>query len=74
MAESAALAVLASSGTPPVAGLYALALVGGLATAFDHPARRAFVAEMVPEDHLQNAVSLASATCGRRPTCGSRSP
>ena len=35
--------------------------VGGFATAFDNPARRAFVVEMVPDDQVQNAVSLNSA-------------
>jgi MFS family permease len=38
-----------------------VALVGGFATAFDNPARRSFVVEMVPEDHVNNAVSLNSA-------------
>ena len=45
----------------PVLALYGVALAGGFATAFDNPTRRAFVVEMVPEDHVQNAVSLNSA-------------
>jgi len=61
MVQSFALAALALSDAPPLAGVYALALAGGCATALDHPARRAFVVEMVPEDHMQNAVSLNSA-------------
>lgn len=61
MLQSFALGALAFLDDPPVAGLYALALAGGVATAFDNPARRSFVVEMVPESHVQNAVSLNSA-------------
>ena len=41
--------------------IYAVAMAGGVATAFDNPARRSFVVEMVPTTHVQNAVSLNSA-------------
>lgn len=61
MAQSFALASLAFMSRPPLVALYAVAMCGGLATAFDNPARRAFVVEMVPETHVQNAVSLNSA-------------
>src|SRR4051812_6197597 len=61
MLQSFALAALAFLPHPPVAGFYVLAFLGGIATAFDNPARRAFVVEMVPEDHVNNAVSLNSA-------------
>ena len=61
MAQSFGLAALAFMRHPPVPALYAVALCGGFAVAFDNPARRAFVVEMVPEDHVQNAVSLNSA-------------
>ncbi|MEO5680612.1 MAG: MFS transporter [Acidimicrobiales bacterium] len=61
MAQSFALAALALLDPPPLLAVYALAMAGGVATAFDHPARRSFVVEMVPEDHMQNAVSLNSA-------------
>jgi MFS family permease len=61
MMQSFALAGLAFMGNPPVIAIYAVALVGGFTVAFDNPARRAFVVEMVPEDHVQNAVSLNSA-------------
>ena len=50
MAQSFALAALAFSGHPSVAAIYAIAFVGGVTVAFDNPARRAFVVEMVPED------------------------
>jgi len=61
MAQSFALAAVALLDRPPLLAIYAFALAGGLATAFDHPARRSFVVEMVPDDHVQNAVSLNSA-------------
>lgn len=61
MAQSFTLAALAFSGHPPVLAIYAVALVGGITIAFDNPARRAFVVEMVMEDDVNNAVSLNSA-------------
>lgn len=61
MVQSFALAALAMLDSPPVAAVYAIAIFGGVATAFDNPARRSFVVEMVPEDHVNNAVSLNSA-------------
>jgi MFS family permease len=61
MFQSFGLAVLVFTGNPPILALYGIALVGGVATAFDNPARRAFVVEMVPETHVQNAVSLNTA-------------
>lgn len=61
MVQSFALAALAFMDNPPIPALYAVALAGGFATAFDNPARRAFVVEMVPEANVQNAVSLNSA-------------
>ena len=61
MAQSFALAALAFLPHPPIGGLYLVALVGGLTVAFDNPARRAFVTEMVPREDIPNAVSLNSA-------------
>jgi len=61
MAQSAVLAALAFSGHPPVLAIDAVALIGGCATAFDNPARRAFVVEMVGDEDVNNAVSLNSA-------------
>jgi MFS family permease len=40
--------------------VYALAGLLGLVTAFDNPARNAFVMEIVGRDHIKNAVSLHS--------------
>ncbi len=61
MAQSFVLASLAFMSHPPVAAFYVVALVGGFTIAFDNPARRAFVVEMVPEENVHNAVSLNSA-------------
>lgn len=61
MLQSFCLAFFAWLDHPPVVALYLVALAGGVATAFDNPARRAFVVEMVPETEVQNAVSLNSA-------------
>lgn len=61
MVQSFVLAGLAWSASPPVGAIYAVAFVGGLATAFDNPARRSFVSEMVPLADVGNAVSLNSA-------------
>ena len=60
MLQSFALAAVAFSGAP-VGFIYAVAVLGGCTMAFDNPARRAFVVEMVDEDAVQNAVSLNSA-------------
>ena len=61
MVQSFALAFIAFMNQPPVAAIYIVALLGGIATAFDNPARRAYVVEMVPEANVHNAVSLNSA-------------
>ena len=61
MVQSFALAFIAFMHHPPVMAIYVVAVLGGIATAFDNPARRAYVVEMVPEANVQNAVSLNSA-------------
>ena len=61
MVQSFCLAVLGFMAHPPLLAIYAVAVFSGIATAFDNPARRSFVVEMVPEDHLHTAVSLNSA-------------
>jgi MFS family permease len=60
MVQSFALAAMVFS-HEPIPAFYAVALLGGFAVAFDNPARRSFVVEMVPLDRVQNAVSLNSA-------------
>ena len=61
MVQSFALAALAFQDHPPVWAIYVIAGFGGMATAFDNPARRSYVVEMVPEEQITNAVSLNSA-------------
>ena len=61
MAQSFGLAVLGFMSSPPLLAIYAVAVLSGIATAFDNPARRSFVVELVPEDRIPNAVSLNSA-------------
>lgn len=58
--EAAALAVLALSGHITVGWVYALAIVHGLATAFEVPARQSFLVELVPYDDLMSAAALNS--------------
>lgn len=54
--------VLVVTGTAQLWHFYLLALVTGIATAFDNPARQTFVSEMVPRERLTNAVALNSAS------------
>jgi MFS family permease len=61
MVQSFVLAAMVFSGRPPTLAIYAVAVVGGITIAFDNPARRAFVVEMVPTEDMNNAVSLNSA-------------
>ncbi len=56
------LGLLAVTGTATVWYVYALALLFGVGTAFDAPARQSFVVEMVGRDNLPNAVGLNSAS------------
>jgi MFS family permease len=56
------LGVLTATGAVRLWMVYALALLLGVATAFDMPARQAFVSEMVGPDRVANAVGLNSAS------------
>jgi MFS family permease len=60
MSQAIALAALVWSGQVQLWHVYALALVLGLANAFEQPTRQAFVIEMVGKDDLLNAVALNS--------------
>jgi MFS family permease len=55
-----ALGALTVSGAVRLWHVYALALLLGCVTAFDGPARQAFVSELVSEEDLSNAVALNS--------------
>ncbi|HET7351863.1 MAG TPA: MFS transporter [Marmoricola sp.] len=56
------LGLLAVTGVVEVWHVYLLALVFGIGSAFDAPARTSFVSEMVEPDELSNAVGLNSAS------------
>jgi MFS family permease len=60
MTQSVGLATLAFMPHPPIAGLFVLAVGGGVLLSFDNPMRRSFVSEMVPREDLPNAVVLYS--------------
>jgi MFS family permease len=60
--SSGLLGLFAVTGAATVWHVYALALLFGIGTAFDAPARQSFVVEMVGRDHLPNAVGLNSAS------------
>ncbi|UIJ34927.1 MFS transporter [Allobranchiibius sp. GilTou73] len=59
---SALLAGLVLGNVVQLWHVYVLALLQGVATAFDNPTRQAFVSEMVPRERLANAVGLNSAS------------
>ncbi|WP_337061748.1 MFS transporter [Kineococcus sp. G2] len=61
-AVATTLAVLTLTGNTTVGAVYLLALAGGLVVALDNPTRQAFVGEVVPAQHLRNAVALNAAT------------
>jgi len=61
MAQSLVLGLVVLTGNSSVGNVLLLATVQGILTAFDNPARRAFVVEMVPPENVANAVSLNSA-------------
>lgn len=60
MLQAAALALLVWTGYVELWHVYILAVVLGLANAFDQPTRQAFIVEMVGKDDLINAVALNS--------------
>ncbi|MDP9696974.1 UNVERIFIED_ORG: MFS family permease [Arthrobacter globiformis] len=59
---AAALAALALSGRIEVWHVYVIALVLGLVTVLDQPARQVFVHELVGPRYLRNAISVNSTT------------
>src|SRR3954471_11881069 len=59
---SLVLGLLAVLGVAEVWHVYLIALLFGIGSAFDPPARQSFVSEMVDADDLTNAVGLNSAT------------
>ncbi len=59
---AAVLGVLAVTGVALTWHVYLIALLFGLGTAFDNPARQSFVSEVAGAEHLPNAIGLNSAT------------
>lgn len=60
MVEAAVLAALTLTGVVTVGWVFALALLHGLATAFEVPARQSFLVELVPTEDLVSAAALNS--------------
>jgi MFS family permease len=58
--QALALAVLTLSGRVQLWHVYVLALLLGLFTTFETPARQAFVSDLVPREDIQSAVALNS--------------
>src|SRR3546814_2775299 len=54
--------MLALAGVVQLGHVYGFALLLGCVTAFDAPARQAFVSDLVSDDDLANAVALNSAS------------
>lgn len=61
MLQSATLGALAFLRHPPLAALFAVALVGGMLLAADNPVRKVIISELVSADDLPNAIVLYSA-------------
>lgn len=60
--QAVALAVFDLTGTINLGIIYVLTFALGMISAFDNPARRGFVTELVPEEDIANAISLNTAT------------
>ena len=60
MVQAVLLAILVATDAVQLWQVYVLALLLGVSTAFEQPARQAFVVEMVGRDDLINAVALNS--------------
>lgn len=60
MVEAGVLAALTLTGVVTVGWVFALALLHGLATAFEVPARQSFLVELVPTEDLVSAAALNS--------------
>lgn len=68
--QAVTLGAVVLAGVSTVAWVYGLTLGYGLLHAVENPARRAFVAELVREDRIPQAVSLNSAITAAGPVLG----
>ncbi len=60
LCNSSLLAALTFSGSHSLPAVYALAALSAAASTVDNPARNSFFPELVPREHLANAISLNS--------------
>ncbi len=60
--QAVALAIFDLTGTINLGIIYVLTFLLGLISAFDNPARRGFVTELVPQEEISNAISINTAT------------
>lgn len=60
--QAVALAIFDLTGTINIGIIYVLTFLLGIVSAFDNPARRGFVTELVPQEDIANAISLNTAT------------
>lgn len=60
--QAVALAIFDLTGTINLGIIYVLTFILGVISAFDNPARRGFVTELVPEQEISNAISINTAT------------
>lgn len=59
---SLALLVLVRTGAVAIWNILLIAILGGIATSFNHPARQSMVPNLVKPEHLMNAISLDTAS------------
>lgn len=71
LAQSVALALVATMDRPPIAVLCVFAAMRGATAAFDLPIRRSMVVETVPPGLASNAIGLNSAVMASSLVCGS---
>src|SRR5690554_2263873 len=67
---AACLGVLVLVGVVELWHVYAFALLGGITSAIDNPAKHGFVSELVAENRLGNAVALNAASFNTARTIG----
>ena len=63
--QAVALAVFDLTGTINLGIIYVLTFLLGIVSAFDNPARRGFVTELVPEEDIANAIEQIALAAGR---------
>ena len=59
--QAAVVAILDATGHLTIGVIYVLTALMGIVNAFDNPARRGFVTELVPDEHVASAVSFNTA-------------